>query len=917
MPPGANDPGDLARDSIVERVDGIAAWINDLDSRVRATELATSDEKTAKELRRAIEALAKHDPKLEKRLIDRVDVLADRLATLASTVSTTAAALARKDGEIAGLRKSVDGESKRVEALVRELGKGAGAEEVEKLRAAVRAVQAERPARLSDSRVEGLGGRIDYLTERVDTLARTVATTAAGFVGRDGEIATLRQRLDEGSARVEQTAAEVRRMQGDGALAHRLDALQATIDETKASFEDRESDVAGVRARIDEAYSRVGTVVAGIQSSIATLTAQVDTLEALPGTTDQLDARSAGLTVRVDEIASQVATLATGLESATNGLDERRAEVAMLDRRADEASRRLDELVDELRQALDRLPEPGTIDPQVEARLARLAGSVSEVTEQLAALAAASSAQTKQAAARADALEGSFTEVGDRLSALEGERDRAFAQLEATGAAWSEERKWVRSQLEALAGAHADAAKMKEGFGPELVALTARLDSMDADRAAASSEIARVSVALDAERERLNAQLDGLVSALAEATAPTAREDESERMLGALTTRLDGLEQDGAAVAAEIGRLAAVLVTEREVFRAQLDSLSTAFADAVADGAADDAEQKLGEIATRLERLEQGGLATGSEIARVAAAFEAEREALHVQLDGISAAVADATSSSGNTVDASTEALVNALAARIASVEAHGAAVASEISRSSAAWASELEAIDARLAQVTTTAVEGGTAVDTAGERLLAALGERVAAMERDRQAVAAEIARATGAWQEERAILESRLDEVATRLASSEAEPQSGSPATSEGEVAQLRVAVDGLRMRLASSEQELATLVGTRDTTTRLDELTRRLESLERAPVVVAGRGESASLPGDGRFRLELRALELRMEHAEAAARENREAVLVQLERLAARIDWRFKRLEDEYEARQPQAVSGGQVVPLRPEV
>ena len=121
---------------------------------------------------------------------------------------------------------------------------------------------------------------------------------------------------------------------------------------------------------------------------------------------------------------------------------------------------------------------------------------------------------------------------------------------------------------------------------------------------------------------------------------------------------------------------------------------------------------------------------------------------------------------------------------------------------------------------------------------------------------------------------------------------------------------------MRLASSEQELATLVGTRDTTTRLDELTRRLESLERAPVVVAQTADGSPLPGDGRFRLELRALELRMEHAEAAARENREAVLVQLERLAARIEWRFRRLEEEYEARQPQAV-GGQVVPLRPEV
>jgi chromosome segregation ATPase len=916
VPAGADDRGDGARDGLVERVDGIASWINDLDSRLRATELATSDEKTAKELRRAIEALAKHDPKLEKRLIDRVDVLADRLATLGSTVSTTAAALARKDGEIAALRKSVEDESKRVEALAREHGKGAGAEEIERLRTAVRAVQSERPARVSDSRVEGLGGRIDNLTERVDTLARTVATTAAGLAGRDGDIATLRQRLDEGSARVEQTAAEVRRMQGDGALAHRLDALQAALDEATASFENRESDVAAVRARIDEAYSRVGTVIAGIQSSITTLTSQVDVLDALPAATETaIESRSAELNGRVDEIAGQLLSLAKSLESATSSLDERRAEVAMLNTRADEASTRLDEVVDELRQTLAQLPEPGTIDPAVESRLAALAGSVGEVTTQLVELTAASSAQAERASARAVALEGSLSLVGERLSALEEERDRAAALLEAAGAAWSEEREWVRSRLEALADADADAAKTSDGVRPVVEALTARLDAMEMDRAAAASEIARMSVALDAERQRLNAQLEGLASALAEATAPTGRDEESERMLGELAARLERMEQGGLTASSEIARVAAAFEAERQELRTQLIGLSTAFAEAQAAGASDDTEQKLGELAARLERMEQGGLTASSEIARVAAAFEAERQELRTRLIGLSAALADATSQTDDTAAASSE-LVNALAARVATVEAHGAAVASEFSRAAAAWGSELEAIDARFAQVTTASTEGGGAAEAAGERLLAELGERVAAMERDRPAVAAEIARATGAWQAERASLEGRLDEVASRLTSAEAEPPSMSPETSEDEVAQLRVAIDGLRMRLASNEQELATLVGTRDTTTRLDELTRRLESLERAPVVVAGRGEGATLTGDGRFRLELRALELRMEHAEAAARENREAVLVQLERLAARIEWRFKRLEEEYESRQPQAV-GGQVVPLRPEV
>ncbi|HET7743876.1 MAG TPA: hypothetical protein VFK76_03975, partial [Gaiellaceae bacterium] len=82
------------------RLDSIVAWLTELEERVRAAELISGDEKTAKELRKAVEALAKHDPKLEERLGNRVDVLADRFATLATTISTTTSALAGKDGEI-------------------------------------------------------------------------------------------------------------------------------------------------------------------------------------------------------------------------------------------------------------------------------------------------------------------------------------------------------------------------------------------------------------------------------------------------------------------------------------------------------------------------------------------------------------------------------------------------------------------------------------------------------------------------------------------------------------------------------------------------------------------------------------------------------------------------------------------------
>jgi chromosome segregation ATPase len=831
------------REGLVERVDGIAAWINDLDARVRTAELATGDEKTAKELRLAVEALSKHDPKLEKRLTNRVDVLADRLATLASTVSTTAASLVRKDGEIAALRKDLDEGNRRLESLVREFGKSAGAAEVEKLRAAIRAVQAERPARTSDARVDDLNAKVAYLTERVDTLAKTVATTAAGLVGREGEIATLRQRLDEGSTRIEQASVELRRLQGDGSLARRLDALQAALDTTNAGLGARETEVVALRTRIDEAYSRVGTVVAELQGSISTLSSQMKVLQALPGTTEQaLEAQSAEFGLRLDGVGERLEALATTVESALSGVVERGAEIEALTSRVDDASDRVDLVVAEFRQAFEQLPVPGSVEGDVRVRLEELGGSVTAVAEQLTALEASFSTQAGEATSRAAALEGVLAEAGARLEALERDRDAVAERIETAGAAWSQERRWVRTQLEELAAADVDTSKAHENLVPHLDQVTARLAAMEREHAAATAEIERVSSALDAEREAVHAQLD----ALAEATESNAGDRETELALSALAARLQGLETEGAVVASEVARVSTALDAAHESLRAEIDAIATSLSEAGAPN--EGSERTLPKLSERLEALEESG-----------------------------------------------------------------AAVASEIARTAALWASELEAIESRLDRVSGTLGQGAIGVHAETEQFLAELPARLEAMERDRRSVATEIARVADTWQAERSSLEGRLGEIATHLA--KVESGSGAAASAD-DIAQLRVAVDGLRLRLASSEQEVAALVGARDTSARLDELTRRLESLERAPVVLAGSSGGGPLPGDGRFRLELRAVELRVEHAEAAARENREAVLVQLERLAARIEWRFRRLEEEYEASHPQAVGGGgQVVPIRP--
>jgi len=168
---------------------------------------------------------------------------------------------------------------------------------------------------------------------------------------------------------------------------------------------------------------------------------------------------------------------------------------------------------------------------------------------------------------------------------------------------------------------------------------------------------------------------------------------------------------------------------------------------------------------------------------------------------------------------------------------------------------------------------------------------------ERERETLAAEIAGATAFWSSGLGALEARIDSLTAG--------RENAPRKVDDEVVR---ALFDLARRLDAVErghaQDEAEIVRTAETwaaergsfTAGLDDLTRRLDALDAVGAGSAGESQAATrgLPSDDRLRLELHALELRMEHAEAAARENREAVLVQLERLASRIEWRLQRIE-----------------------
>ena len=241
-------------------------------------------------------------------------------------------------------------------------------------------------------------------------------------------------------------------------------------------------------------------------------------------------------------------------------------------------------------------------------------------------------------------------------------------------------------------------------------------------------------------------------------------------------------------------------------------------------------------------------------------------------MDALTATLA-AASSEG---EVESEHRLTSLADRLDAVERDGVTVASEIGRAAAFWASQIRELEGKI-EALSSAAPASKPGDDASNALVADLMGRVQTLEVERTAESADTA--------------------------------------SRRELSELRNLVGQLELRLAERERELET---THDAAADLADVLTRVEMLEQ---VDGPPGSTSAGDGsDGRLRIELRALELRMDHAEAAARENREAVLVQLERLASRIEWRLGQLESEHaagEEDQPDdSATLGQVVPIHGE-
>jgi chromosome segregation ATPase len=1098
--PSPDSTGVREREVLADRVESLASWIQELDARLRAAEVATGDEKTAKELRKAIEALAKHDPKLEDRLTNRVDVLKDRLATLAETVSTTSAGLAAKDGEIVGLRRAFEAEQARVEAIVADVRKASGSTDVDELRRAVAALSAERPKQRGD-RGDGVPGKAEILDQRLDTLAKTVATTAAGLASKDGDLAALRRQLEEDSSRVEAALAELRaavdpapvaelRLAVKEISAHtaalgrqsrkgldevtnkvetvsgQIGSLTQAASATANGLASTEHGLAALRAAFDEESGRLDSHVASIEQVLARVAPQLESLGRVADrdSVEALEGRANGFSEAVESISGRLETLSSAVAETGQGYAERELELAALSRRFEETGAGVEALVTQVRSEVQALQE-STPGPELEGRLEALARRVEALGQRLLELdAATAGARDDVTGARAE-LAAQLEDVGRRIDVVEGDRAASSAEVERALEASAEERDTLRAGTRLLEERVSEFSKTVESLSGRLDTLSAAVAETGQGSAERAQELAALSRSFEEGRAQVSSLVGDLREALAEAGAGNseleARVEGLARGIEQSSQRIDVVERERAASADDLARALEASAEDRDTLRAgtrlleervsgfsetveslsgRLDTLSAAVAE-TGQGRAE-REQELAALSHRFEEANAAIETLVSQVRSEVQAFadagpgpdlEAQLQGLRREMDSLGGRLHELVTTNASAIEeasgarAEVAAQLEEVAHRIDAVERERGASADGLARALEASAEErdtlragsrlleervsgfsetVESLSRRVAALSATVEETGqgraerdgelaalraelaggdqrleslaadlrSALDALAARLdgldatveatkasddekelgLAALGSR---FEEGRAQVdslvgdlrqALETMPAPGpdpAVEDRLELLAQRMDALASevespaarqetdrllgklllRLDSLEHEQQSvaaelaqasAAPASSEDEVAELRLLIEGLHTRLASSEEELATLGSSQDVAAHLDDIGQRLDQLEAAEPVVAAPVEP---PADGRFRLELRALELRMEHAEAAARENREAVLTQLERLASRVELRLQRLEPDEPSPTTgtpaqAAESGARVVPIR---
>jgi chromosome segregation ATPase len=394
---------------------------------------------------------SKNESKVEERFAARIDLISERLDTLASTVATTASAMAKKDGEIATLRRDLQARDEQIQALAARAQASSGADprELLELRQAVTALANERTKQAGTKQIDELADKVGLLGQRLETVSTTISTTAAGLAKREGELASIRKQLET------LPAAPVAATPPDRNLRHQLDELGTGLVSVKMRLDGQAAELEAVRTIAVEQQAPAEE----LRAMLTTLRGQVESLDGLRGgvTEEQLDERLAETSAALDVLAQRIDALTSNVETATANLSDKEHELAALHRHFTEASKRIESIVDDLREALGAFPEaaPEAI-AAVRSQLQSTVEQVETVARRLEALEAARP-------------EGVVRELAERVELLDKRVAAVSAEVARAKTLWPVALRSLEARLENVTTArhHAAESAHEAGSSPD------------------------------------------------------------------------------------------------------------------------------------------------------------------------------------------------------------------------------------------------------------------------------------------------------------------------------------------------------------------------------------------------------------------------------------------------------------------
>jgi hypothetical protein len=295
------------------------------------------------------------------------------------------------------------------------------------------------------------------------------------------------------------------------------------------------------------------------------------------------------------------------------------------------------------------------------------------------------------------------------------------------------------------------------------------------------------------------------------ATARQAAEDQRRRDPNELEIRLDEVHRRIDAVTRELRAGVVSLERHRRLMPAP-------YGERMAITLGKRLQQVEGAMTVTAELAERTAAEMRDELADVAAAGESRRRALAAELAE--------------------------LTERFERIEENAPG---DLASLAAGWQAELRALDVRLGDELSALraeMQKGSRSDPKTDLALRELIARIEIVEGDRDAITAQLVRSAETWAAERIALQERVAELAARIVTGPMPAADGADAgawPTARAFDQLRINVEGLRMRLAYHEKAVAELAEGRDVDDRIDDMQRLLGHLETAGRRVRGESDT----------------------------------------------------------------------------